>query len=266
MLGVLGGGSWTTAWGADRALLPPWPKKSRGDGRCWAARIEGTFHAHQVPLAEVHRDHEQFKGPEAWLRRTCPTNCSTTSDAPARCPRRVSPGRVAHRDAARRRRGPHATTSGPSAVRSVRRRCRGGASLGRTCRSASTARIPSGCGSSSRTRPDAVAGDKAHSSRSHRAHLHRRGIKAVIPERKDQAANRRRRALVAAGPSATTPTSTKSEHRRAPDQQAQGLARQRHPIRQDPRELPRRPTPGRLDDLDQRPHPNTPMTTTGYAP
>lgn len=41
-----------------------------------------------------------------------------------------------------------------------------------------------------RTRPDAVAGDKAYSSRANRAHLRQRGIKAVIPEKKDQAANR----------------------------------------------------------------------------
>jgi len=43
-----------------------------------------------------------------------------------------------------------------------------------------------------RTRPDAVAGDKAYSSRGNRAHLRRRGIKAVIPEKKDQAANRKK--------------------------------------------------------------------------
>jgi transposase len=40
-----------------------------------------------------------------------------------------------------------------------------------------------------RTRPDAVAGDKAYSSRGNRAHLHKRHIKAVIPEKTDQAAN-----------------------------------------------------------------------------
>lgn len=34
-----------------------------------------------------------------------------------------------------------------------------------------------------RTRPDAVAGDKAYSSRGNRAHLHKRGIKAVIEGR-----------------------------------------------------------------------------------
>lgn len=44
-----------------------------------------------------------------------------------------------------------------------------------------------------RTRPGAVAGDKAYSSRGNRAHLRKRGIKAVIPEKKDQAANRKRK-------------------------------------------------------------------------
>lgn len=44
-----------------------------------------------------------------------------------------------------------------------------------------------------RTRPDAVAGDKTYSSRGNRAHLRRRGIKAVIPEKKDQAANRKKK-------------------------------------------------------------------------
>ena len=44
-----------------------------------------------------------------------------------------------------------------------------------------------------RTRPDAVAGDKAYSSRSNRAHLRKRSIKAVIPEKADQAANRKRK-------------------------------------------------------------------------
>jgi transposase len=44
-----------------------------------------------------------------------------------------------------------------------------------------------------RTRPDAVAADKAYSSRANRAYLRRRGIKAVIPEKVDQAANRRKR-------------------------------------------------------------------------
>ncbi|BCL33221.1 hypothetical protein GCM10017557_80800 [Streptomyces aurantiacus] len=43
-----------------------------------------------------------------------------------------------------------------------------------------------------RTRPDAVAGDKAYSSRANRAHLRKRRIRAVIPEKKDQLANRKK--------------------------------------------------------------------------
>lgn len=38
-----------------------------------------------------------------------------------------------------------------------------------------------------------MAGDKAYSSRASRAHLRRRGIEALIREKKDQAANRKRR-------------------------------------------------------------------------
>ncbi|MFF3911804.1 hypothetical protein ACFYZJ_39120 [Streptomyces sp. NPDC001848] len=41
-----------------------------------------------------------------------------------------------------------------------------------------------------RPRPDAVAGDKAYSSRGNRTHLRKHHTKAVIPEKKDQTANR----------------------------------------------------------------------------
>lgn len=44
-----------------------------------------------------------------------------------------------------------------------------------------------------RTRPDAVAADKAYSSRANRAYLRRRKIRTVIPEKTDQAANRKKR-------------------------------------------------------------------------
>ena len=44
-----------------------------------------------------------------------------------------------------------------------------------------------------RTRPDAVAADKAYSSRKNRDQLRRRGIKGVIPEKADQAANRKKK-------------------------------------------------------------------------
>lgn len=44
-----------------------------------------------------------------------------------------------------------------------------------------------------RTTPTALRGDKAYSSRGHRAMLRRRGIVAVIPEPSDQAGHRKRR-------------------------------------------------------------------------
>lgn len=44
-----------------------------------------------------------------------------------------------------------------------------------------------------RTTPQSVRADKAYSSRANRDLLRARGIKAVIPERADQAAHRRRR-------------------------------------------------------------------------
>ena len=40
-----------------------------------------------------------------------------------------------------------------------------------------------------RTRPDRVLADKAYSSRANRALLRRRGVRAVIPEKDDQAAH-----------------------------------------------------------------------------
>ncbi len=51
-----------------------------------------------------------------------------------------------------------------------------------------------------RTRPDALLADKAYSSRSHRALLRERGIKAVIPERADQRNHRLRRGPVGGRP------------------------------------------------------------------
>lgn len=52
---------------------------------------------------------------------------------------------------------------------------KGAASKNRTGRTPETIPRPP------RTRPDAVAGDKAYSSRGNRTHLRRRGIEAVIP-------------------------------------------------------------------------------------
>ncbi|WP_197700686.1 transposase [Rhodococcus rhodochrous] len=54
-------------------------------------------------------------------------------------------------------------------------------------------RVPRLAGGRPRTRPDRVRGDKAYSSRAHRALLRRRRIGAVIAEPSDQAGHRRRR-------------------------------------------------------------------------
>lgn len=119
-----------------------------------------------------------------------------------------------------------------------------------------------------RTRPDAVAGDKAYSSHGNRAHLSERHIKAVIPEKSDQAANRKKGGSMGGRP-ASQPRRRPLQgevHGRAPDQQAQVLAGHRHPIRQDPGQLPRRAAPARLDDLDQRSHPRHPLITALSRP
>lgn len=55
-------------------------------------------------------------------------------------------------------------------------------------------RIPRVGAGRPRTKPDRVVADKAYSSRKIRHLLQRRSIKATIPERRDQIANRARRA------------------------------------------------------------------------
>jgi len=54
-------------------------------------------------------------------------------------------------------------------------------------------KVPRLGGGPPRTRPDAVMGDKAYSSRANRALLRTRRIKAVIPEPSDQIGHRKRR-------------------------------------------------------------------------
>jgi transposase len=51
-----------------------------------------------------------------------------------------------------------------------------------------------------RTRPGRVLADKAYSSRANRALLRRRGIRATIPEKDDQAAHRRARGQLGGRP------------------------------------------------------------------
>jgi transposase len=59
------------------------------------------------------------------------------------------------------------------------------------------------------TRPHRVIADKGYSSRAIRAHLRRRGIRATIPERRDQRANRARRGRSGGRPPAFHPAINK---------------------------------------------------------
>lgn len=63
-------------------------------------------------------------------------------------------------------------------------------------------RVPRAAGGRPRATPERVLGDKAYSSRAIRHLLRRRGIVATIPERRDQAANRRRRGTLGGRPPA----------------------------------------------------------------
>lgn len=56
-----------------------------------------------------------------------------------------------------------------------------------------------------RTRPEAVAADRAYSSRANRAYLRRRRISAVIPEKIDQQANRKKKGSAGGRPVAYDP-------------------------------------------------------------
>lgn len=63
-----------------------------------------------------------------------------------------------------------------------------------------------------RTRPEAVRGDKAYSSRAIRAHLASRGIRAVIPQPRDQRAHRKRRGSRGGRPPAFDPVDYQGRH------------------------------------------------------
>lgn len=66
-------------------------------------------------------------------------------------------------------------------------------------------RVRSGRGGADRRRPDAVLGDKAYSAKANRAYLRSRRITAVIPEKVDQAAARRRKGSAGGRPVAFDP-------------------------------------------------------------
>jgi transposase len=61
-------------------------------------------------------------------------------------------------------------------------------------------RVPRARKGRPRTTPERVLGDKAYSSRAIRLLLRRRGVVATIPERRDQAANHRRRGALGGRP------------------------------------------------------------------
>jgi len=73
-------------------------------------------------------------------------------------------------------------------------------------------RVPRSAGGRPRTRPDRVLADKAYSSGANRAHLRGRGIKATIPIKVDQAANRRKKGSKGGRPPAFDPTVYRQRH------------------------------------------------------
>jgi transposase len=73
-------------------------------------------------------------------------------------------------------------------------------------------RVPRLAGGRPRTRPDRVLADKAYTSRGNRFYLRRRGIKATIPSKADQDANRRRQGSKGGRPPAFDPELYKLRH------------------------------------------------------
>ncbi|MEW2386697.1 IS5 family transposase [Micromonospora sp. NPDC047707] len=73
-------------------------------------------------------------------------------------------------------------------------------------------RVPRPEGGRPRTRPDRVLADKAYSSRANREHLRQRGIKATIPIKTDQAANRRKKGSKGGRPPIFDPEIYKRRH------------------------------------------------------
>ena len=67
-------------------------------------------------------------------------------------------------------------------------------------------------GGRARTRPARVLADKAYTSKANRAYLRRRGIKACIPSKADQDANRRKKGSNGGRPPAFNPTVYQQRH------------------------------------------------------
>jgi len=73
-------------------------------------------------------------------------------------------------------------------------------------------RVPRLGGGRPRTRPDRVLADKAYTSRANRRYLRRRGIKATIPSKADQDANRRKLGSKGGRPPAFDPSIYRQRH------------------------------------------------------
>jgi transposase len=73
-------------------------------------------------------------------------------------------------------------------------------------------RVPRPAGGRPRTRPDRVPADKAYTSRANRAYLRRRGIRATIPSKADQDANRKAKGSRGGRPPAFDPETYKQRH------------------------------------------------------
>ena len=73
-------------------------------------------------------------------------------------------------------------------------------------------RVPRLNGGRARTRPDRVLADKAYTSWANRRYLRRRGIKATIPSKADQDANRRKKGSRGGRPPAFDPEVYKQRH------------------------------------------------------
>jgi transposase len=73
-------------------------------------------------------------------------------------------------------------------------------------------RVPRLGGGRPRTRPDRALADKAYTSRANRRYLRRRGIKATIPSKADQDANRCKLGSKGGRPPAFDPETYKQRH------------------------------------------------------
>lgn len=97
-----------------------------------------------------------------------------------------------------------------------------------------------------RTRPVAVLGDKAYSSRAIRTELRSRGTRAVIPQPSDQLRHRKKRGSAGGRPPGFDAQAYKGRNvHRALLQRPQAMAWHRHPLRQTRSRLPRRRCPTR---------------------